>query len=237
MANESSETQTETGENSVEEKESGTTTAAQKIANQLQGAPVVDDDEKESEEIEAELEAGASDTVPRAELLKAIKRRQSQAARAKKAEEELAELKRVSETESQKAIREAEEKLTKSLTDKYLPALIKTGAEAALLSAGPKKGKAGIPRLIKLMDLSAIEVNSELELEGVEEEVERLKEEFPELFGEDFTPPAKETTPAEEEKPKRRTTTTRAQDGAGKTPPAPKKTTSELIMARLRGEA
>lgn len=192
---------------------------------------VTDEDEVD----EVEVEAGVSDTVSRAELIKAIKRRQASAKKAREIQAELDELRRTSETEGEKAVREATDKVTRELTGKYKPALIKTAAEAALLAANPKKGKAGIPRLIKLMDLDAIEVTDELDLEGVEDEVIRLQEEFPELFGE-TSDPDPEDKEIEEKKTTRRRVTSRSQDGAGKKAPPVKKSTSEIIMAKLRGD-
>jgi len=197
-----------------------------------------DDDAEEEDELTAEAEAGASDTVPRSEMVKAIKARQAAKAKLREVQAEAADLKRKNETEGEAAVREATEKAAKAERDKYKPALVKTGATAALLAAKPKKGKDGIARLIKLMDLDEIEVNDDLELEGVEEEVERLQTEFPELFGEES--PKDETD--DEEKDEKKTTRRRApgsrqQDGAGKKPPAAKKlTTDQIIMAKLKGE-
>lgn len=238
MAKENDDTKPEGTE--AEESDEDEDSTAQKLLAQAQGKKPaakkeVDDDEEE-DDLTAEAEAGASDTVPRAEMIKAIKARQAAKAKARELQAKLDEQARKNETEAEAKLREATEKVSKSLTEKYLPALIKTGAEAALLAAQPKKGKAGIPRLIKLMDLSAIEVNEELELEGVEDEVTRLQEEFPELFGEE---PAKDDKEDEEEKKpaaRRRPATSRSQDGADKKTPPKKRSTSELILARMRGD-
>ncbi|QEQ93588.1 hypothetical protein SEA_ZUKO_10 [Streptomyces phage Zuko] len=196
------------------------------------------DEGEEEDDLSAEAEAGASDTVPRSELIKAIKARQAAKAKLREKDKALTELQRKNETEGDAKIREATEKAAKAERDKYKPALVKTGATAALLAAKPKKGAAGIPRLIKLMDLDEIEVNEDLELEGVEEEVARLQEEFPELFGEETEDKGgKEKDDDEKPAAKRRAPSTRQQDGAGKKPPAPKKlTTSEIIMKKLKGE-
>lgn len=241
MAKENDDTKPEGTES--EESEEDDDSTAQKLLAQAQGKKPAakkgaDDDESDLDDAEeAEVEAGVSDTVSRAELVKAIKRRQAAATKARELQAQIDELKRTNETESEKAIREAQDKITRTLTGKYKPALIKVTAEAALLAANPKKGKEGLPRLIKLMDLDAIEVTDDLELEGVEEEVLRLQEEFPELFGEEQKKTAEDE---EEDKPARRPATrrptTRGQDGAGKKPPARKMSTSEIIMAKLRGD-
>lgn len=189
----------------------------------------------EEAELEAEVEAGVSDTVSRAELLKAIKRRQAATAKARELQTKLDEMARKNETDSEKAVREAIEKTSSALVGKYKPALVKTGAEAALLAAAPKNGKAGIPRLIKLMDMDAIDVSDDLELEGVEEEVTRLQEEYPELFGGEVSTETTDEKPATRQK-RTTTTTSKSQDGAGKKPAEKKMSASELILRKMRGD-
>lgn len=195
------------------------------------------DDEDTDEEDDAEAEAGASDTVPRSEMLKAIKARQLAKKKLRELEEQVRLERQKNETDGEKAIREAEEKAIKAATDKYKPALVKAGATAAILAAGPKKGKAGVPRLLKLMDLDAIDLTEDNDLEGVEEEVLRLQEEYPELFNDDSdeSDEEREDKPAKRQ-PARKRTTSRQQDGAGKKPPAQKISTSELILKKMRGE-
>src|SRR3546814_4832837 len=109
------------------------------------GKPSDDDTDDEDE---AEAEAGSSDTVPRAELLKAIKSRQAAKKKIREMEAAIAAERAKNETESEKAIREAQEKTLKAATDKYKQALVKAGATAALLAAGPNKGKGGRLRLL-----------------------------------------------------------------------------------------
>lgn len=230
MAKENDDTQPE-GTESEESEESEDAAAQAILARALGKKPKADEVDESDEDDSAEVEAGVSDTVPRAEMIKAIKARQAAKAKARELTQELATLRQQNETESEKKVREAEEKVAKALTNKYKPALVRTGAEAALLAAGPKNGKSGIPRLIKLMDMDAIDLTDELELEGVEEEVVRLQEEYPELFGAE---PVEE--PKEEKPTPRRRTTSRQVDGAGKKPPTTKKSTSEMILAKLRGD-
>lgn len=198
------------------------------------------DEGEEEDDLTAEAEAGVSDTVPRSEMVKAIKARQAAKKKLREVQAEAAALARKNETEGETKTREAVEKAAAAERNKYKPALVKTGATAALLAAKPKKGKEGIARLIKLMDLDEIEVNDDLELEGVEEEVERLQTEFPELFGEEPTKNEKDDEKDDEDDKKttrRRAPGSRQQDGAGKKPPAGKKlTTSEIIMRKLKGE-
>lgn len=239
MAKENDDTKPEGTE--AEESDENEDSTAQRILAAAQGKKpaakkVEEVDDEEEDDLTAEVEAGVSDTVPRAEMIKAIKARQAAKAKARELQKQLDEAARKNETESEAKLREAEEKVTKALTGKYLPALIKTGAEAALLAAQPKKGKAGISRLIRLMDLDAIEVNDDLELEGVEDEVTRLQEEFPELFGEEVKDEKEETDEKKPAATRRRPATSRTQDGADKKTPPKKRSTSELILAKMRGD-
>lgn len=182
--------------------------------------------------------AGADkNTVSRDDLLKAVRGRQAAKAKARELQQQINDLRAQHETESEKAVREAADAAVKAMENKYKPALVKASATALLLAANPKKGKDGIPRLLKLMNLDDIEVGEDQAVEGVEEEVERLQADYPELFGGDEKP-AKESTDADEEKPAARRVTSRAQDGGTRKPaPSKKKSTAEIIMAKMRGEA
>lgn len=234
MAKENDQTKPEGTESEETEDEE----AERLLADAVSGRKSTDDDDTDDQD-EAEAEAGASDTVPRAELLKAIKSRQAAKKKIREMEAAIAAEKAKNETESEKAVREAQEKAIKAATDKYKPALVKAGATAALLAAGPKKGKDGVPRLLKLMDLDAIDLTDDNDLEGVEEEVLRLQEEYPELFNDDSGSVKKDDDEDEVEPKKtvRRRTTSRSQDGAPKKPAEKKLSTSELILKKMRGEA
>lgn len=233
MPKENDETSAEGTESEESEDEEAERLLAAAVKSKAGKSTATDDDDEEESD-EAEAEAGASDTVPRSEMLKAIKARQLAKKKLRELEEQVRQERAKNETESEKAIREAQEATLKAATDKYKPALVKAGATAAILAAGPKKGKDGVPRLLKLMDLDAIDLTEDNDLEGVEEEVMRLQEEYPELFnaGSDET----DEEEKEEKKPRRRTTS-RSADGAGKKPPATKISTSELILKKMRGEA
>lgn len=234
MAKENDQTKPEGTESEETEDEE----AERLLADAVSGRKSTDDDDTDDQD-EAEAEAGASDTVPRAELLKAIKSRQAAKKKIREMEAAIAAEKAKNETESETAVREAQEKAIKAATDKYKPALVKAGATAAILAAGPKKGKDGVARLLKLMDLEAIDLTDDNDLEGVEEEVLRLQEEYPELFNDDSGSVKKDDDEDEVEPKKtvRRRTTSRSQDGAPKKPAEKKLSTSELILKKMRGEA
>lgn len=233
MPKENDETSAEGTESEESEDEEAERLLAAAVKSKS-GKTTTTDDDDEEESDEAEAEAGASDTVPRSEMLKAIKARQLAKKKLRELEEQVRQERAKNETESEKAIREAQEATLKAATDKYKPALVKAGATAAILAAGPKKGRDGVPRLLKLMDLDAIDLTEDNDLEGVEEEVMRLQEEYPELFNDGSESVEKEDD--EEKKPRRRTTS-RSQDGAGKKAPEKKLSTSELILKKMRGEA
>lgn len=223
----------------TEGEESEDEEAERLLAQAVNGKkPTTDEDDEEEQEVEAEAEAGASDTVPRSEMLKAIKARQAAKKRLRELEEQIRQEKAKNESESERKIREAQEKTLKAATDKYKPALVKAGATAALLAAGPKKGKDGVPRLLKLMDLDAIDLTDDNDLEGVEEEVMRLQEEYPELFNDGDEETSKKDDEEVEPKktPARRRTTSRSQDGAPKKEAEKKLSTSEIILKKMRGE-
>src|SRR5690606_11664871 len=79
-------------------------------------------------------------------------------------------------------------------------------------------------RLIKLMDMEEIDVDEDLNVEDVDDEIDRLQEEFPELFR------LKEEEEVEEKPRKRRAPKAEASD---RTPPPKKKTTTEILWEGL----
>lgn len=119
---------------------------------------------------------------------------------------------RDTEGDHERAIREAAEAVEKQ----WKPKLIKQTARAALVEAGA----AGSPeRLLKLLDMDALSVDDDGDVVGLESEVDRLKDEFAELFAR-----------PEPIRPKARPT------GAPKPPPADKpKSSWERHAAALRG--
>src|SRR5690606_26274092 len=179
-------------------------------------------EETEEGETEAPVSSSGDSRVDRSELNKVIKQRQDLKRRVREAEKKLQDMQKANETESEKARREAAEEAAAQVVAKYKPALVKKSAEKQLLEAGVKPNK--INRLIKLMDMDEIDVDDELNVEGVSEEVDRLQEEFPELFQ-----LHQEEEP--EEKPRRR----RAPkvDSSDKPPAPPKKSTTDILWEGL----
>lgn len=69
---------------------------------------------------------------------------------------------------------EAEERISK----KWKPKVIRQGAKAALSEAGASNPA----RLVGLLDMDSLDIDDDGEVDGLEDEIDRLKDEFPELF-------------------------------------------------------
>jgi hypothetical protein len=109
----------------------------------------------------------------------------------------------------------ASEEAGKQVADKYRPLLIQTKAQAALLEAGVETGKAA--RALKLLDLSDLDVDDDGEVDGLTDQVDDLKNEWPELF---------------EAKQEKRQRAPRV-NGAGRTPSAPQAKSSAARLSAL----
>jgi hypothetical protein len=112
---------------------------------------------------------------------------------------ELEEAARAGETEHEKALREAREQGE----SRYRAPLVKAAARAALSEAGVN-GSAD--RVLRLVDLDALSVDDDGDVIGIDGEVTRLKEEYPEFFQMAKSKPKARPTAADrqpaEEKPK-----------------------------------
>jgi hypothetical protein len=122
-------------------------------------------------------------------------------------------------------------------------------AEVLLLDARVKGGKKGIPRLIRLMDLDEIDIDDEGDVSGLDEEIDRLKADYPELFdsGDEGKKKSGKSRRDDEDddeddddrrrRAKRRSSGSRSVDGSGKAgSKKPKESAEELILRGLRGE-
>lgn len=90
--------------------------------------------------------------------------------------------------EAQK-LSEAAEKARLEAEARYKPATIRAAAVPALLAAGAKAERAD--RLVRLLDMAALDVDADGEVTGLAEQIVAVKAEWPELF-----------TPAEQAAPK-----------------------------------
>lgn len=112
---------------------------------------------------------------------------------------ELEDAARAGETEHEKALREAREEGEK----RYRAPLVKAAARAALSEAGLN---GSTDRVMRLLDLEALSVDDDGDVIGVDGEVARIKQEYPEFFQTAKPKPKPRPTAADrqpaEEKPK-----------------------------------
>jgi hypothetical protein len=124
---------------------------------------------------------------------------------------ELRDKYRDQETETEKAVREAEEKAEA----RYKPIAVRKAVRAALVEAGAtaategdkEKTEARIARLMKLVDVGDLSIDDDGEVLGVDEQIDGLRADYPELFEPAGKPRAKAKPtaaprPAAPEKPK-----------------------------------
>ena len=174
----------------------------------------------------------ASKVYTKEDVDRAVQRRQEALKRSRELEAELKELRKKSESETEKAAREHQEAIEAARNEtanKYKPVLVKNFVEKELISAGVKPGK--ISRLVKLMDMTDIEVDDKFNVLGVEEQIEELQEEYPELF----TAYKEVTEDDEEEKPKPKRKRTPRADAAEKPAPKTEMSATDRLMAQMRG--
>jgi hypothetical protein len=68
---------------------------------------------------------------------------------------------------------------------KWKPTVVRTAARAAFAEAGLVSGKSGdaaMKRAIRLLDLADLDVDEDGNVEGLEEQIDEIKADFPELF-------------------------------------------------------
>jgi len=164
------------------------------------------------------------------EFKRAVKRRQAALDRAKAAEARARELEKQHATKEERLRIEAEEK-AEAQAAKFKPALVRQHVAYEMSFLGLSKSQ--IEELVQFVDMTKIDVDLEdNSVDGVEEEVLRIKEKFPSIFANvknDDEDEGGQKKPA----PKKRTP---KGDGSPKPPPQKTLTAKEKIVARLRGE-
>lgn len=191
------------------------------------------DDSEDSGESKSPAKRSNAKVYTKADVDRAVQRRQEALKEKRALEAELKELRKKTETDAEKAAREHQEAIEAAkleAANKYKPVVVKNFVEKELISAGVKPNR--ISRLVKLMDMSDIEVDDKFNVLGVEEQIEELREEYPELF----TAYAEEAKSEEgEEKPKPKKRRAPRADAADKPSPKMELTANEKLMAQLRG--
>lgn len=127
---------------------------------------------------------------------------------------ELKDLKTRNETDAEKVAREANE----AAESKLKPTAIKASAKSALLEADARTDRVGA--LANLLDMSALDIDDDGEVSGLDDEVKRVKAEYPEFFKSE-----------EDEKPKRG----KLSGGGGRKPADDKKAPWDLIAEEYGG--
>lgn len=120
----------------------------------------------------------------------ALKKANEDAKRNRFRAKELEEKTRANETEHEKALREAREEGEK----RYRAPLVKAAARAALSEAGLG---GSTDRVLRLLDLDALSVDDDGDVIGLDGEVARIKDEYPEFFQADKPKPRVRPTGAD----------------------------------------
>jgi hypothetical protein len=120
--------------------------------------------------------AKTGDDDPTAGLKKALT---AERTRARNLEREFKELQKKHATAEERQLLEAKEQAAAEAEERVKGPLIKALAASELRGAGVQSGTA---KLVGLLDLSKVELGDDGELVGLEEQIEELKEEFPNLF-------------------------------------------------------
>jgi hypothetical protein len=87
--------------------------------------------------------------------------------------------------ETTRAIRTAEKRAEARVRAELIPILAQTSATNALRNAGFKGSEARLERLLRMIDPDALDITLEagsFEIEGLDEQISELQDEFPELF-------------------------------------------------------
>lgn len=181
----------------------------------------VDDSEPEGVD---DSETEQDSKVDRAELNKVIKQRQDFKKRLREAERNLEEMRKANETEAERARREAAEAAVAETERRLKPLLIKSSVEKKLMENHVSSTQ--LPKVIRLLDLNDVDIDEDGSIMGVDEQLDSLMEEFPEVFQKkDPSPPnsKKKVVPPKV-------------DGADKKAPEKKKSLDEILWEKIGGK-
>ncbi|MCX4704352.1 phage scaffolding protein [Streptomyces sp. NBC_01373] len=182
-------------------------TEAQDIDNDVEDGDETGQDEAPKPKPPADKKPDATDGDPftppsEAEWRKtqaALKKANEDAKRNRFRAKELEEQTRANETDHEKALREAREEGEK----RFRAPLVKAAARAALSEAGLG---GSTDRVMRLLDLDALTVDDDGDVVGLDGEVARVKDEYPEFFQTEKPRPRARPTAADrkpvEEKPR-----------------------------------
>lgn len=140
---------------------------------------------------------------------KALKKANHEAA---KYRHELKELREQTESEQEKALRQAREEAANEAKQEYVQLVARAEAKAKLREAGVT---GNIDRLIKLIEFDELEVNEDGGVDGLDDQINGLKEDYKELFDKTRSAPKV--------------------DAGDKAPPSAPKSSAEKIAAYYNG--
>jgi hypothetical protein len=197
----------------------------------IMGGNGADDDEEDEEDEEDEDEedddddegqqTGAMSAEEASRVRAALKKANREA---KKYRQEARKLKKTNETETERKIREAKEEAAGAAEAKFKKIAVRAEAKAQFAQAG-LNGKAD--RFLKMIDLEDVEVDDDGEIDGLDDQIEAIKAEFPEVFGDEDD---------EGNNKRKRKKVSRIDSGNKESKSGGKKSTAEKIAAQvLRG--
>lgn len=148
----------------------------------------------------------------------------------------LAERVKAHEQRIQATASEGDEKTARALEEaraevesRYKPLVVRTAAKAAFLTAGIATSAGDtdtkVSRLIRLLNLDDIEIDEDGDVLGLDDQVDQLKDTFPELFQR-----------AKEPEPVRKVRAPKGDTGAKTATPPKPKTIGEMVAARVHGQ-
>jgi hypothetical protein len=173
-----------------------------------------EDDEDDDEDDGEDWKTPESKTAALRDLTRERKRRQA-------LEKQVKQLQTANESVTEKAIREAKQSGADEITGKYKGLIVRTEAKSMLLAAGLKQAPA---RFVRMIDLDEVEVDDDGTISGLEDQIDGIKTDFPELFPDE-----------DDEEPKRRRRTSSRKPGtdSDRRPPTKAKSSAEKIAASL----
>lgn len=168
-----------------------------------------DEDDDDSDDDEEEEESDEPITADEAKKIRAALKKAND--EAKRYRLEAKELKKKTASDDEKAVIDAVEAATAEVEGKYKGLLVRAEAKGALTDAGLTSGH---DRFLKMLDMDSITVEDDGSIEGLEEQIQGLKKDFPEVFDTKKKVAGKA-------------------DAGGKTPANKKMTSAERIAANL----
>lgn len=181
-----------------------------------------DDDEKTK--LRAALKKANGEAASYRRQLKEAKKQAAEAATEEVEEEAAASGTELTPAQLKRAVDKAVKTATEAAEARYRPVAIHAAAESAFVTAGAKA--AGVAKLVRLIDTEDIEVDMATGkvTAGLDEQIEDLKAEFPELF-----------TAAEPAKPAKRPAPKKAAQAQRPEPQEAPKSTAERMADAILG--